>query len=168
MINNYTATVIGFIFSVSSWLATWTFIIPFLTVLPLSLILENGFSNTHYGNDYNIIGPLILKTIWILFLFIVIISYALWVIRIIRGKPVSKLSFSLFLTLQLFIVHPLFFYIDTSQNWNRASDGQFILGVTETFPKSSLVFIFFGILLDLLRLLKTPNQGDHPSSQMPQ
>jgi hypothetical protein len=49
------------------------------------------------------------------------------------------------------IIHPLFFYLDTAGDWHRAGDGQFIFGIAETFPISSMTFIIFGILTDLFQ-----------------
>lgn len=159
MKNKYTGTVIGLIFSLSSLVATWTFIIPFITVLPLSLFLENIFKNGSNNGSYSDIGPSILKTMWFIFIISVALYYIVTIIKVKRGRPVTKLSFILFLTGQLFIVHPLLFYIDTSQDWDRASDGQFILGITQTFPTSSFAFVVFGILLDLVRQMVKHKQN---------
>jgi hypothetical protein len=159
MKNKYSGTIIGLIFSLSSWVATWTFIIPFITVLPLSLFLEGTFKNGAHDRSYYEIGPSILKTMWFIFIISVALYYIVTILKVIRGRPVTKLSFILFLTGQLFIVHPLLFYIDTSQDWDRASDGQFIFGITQTFPTSSFAFVIFGILLDLLRQMVKPKQN---------
>ena len=96
---------------------------------------------------------------WFIFIISVALYYVVTIIKVFRGRPVTKLSFILFLTGQLFIVHPLLFYIDTSQDWDRASDGQFILGITQTFPTSSFAFVVFGILLDLVRQIIKPKQN---------
>jgi hypothetical protein len=159
MKNKFTGTIIGLIFSLSSLVATWTFIIPFITVLPLSLFLENTFTNGSNDGSYSDIGPSILKAMWIIFIISLALYYIFAIIKVKLAKPVTKLSFILFLTGQLFIVHPLLFYIDTSQNWDRASDGQFIFGITETFPTSSFSFVVFGILLDLIRHMVKPKQN---------
>lgn len=159
MKNKYTGTIIGLIFTLSSLAATWTYIIPFITTLPLSLILENTFTNGTNNGSYNDIGPSILKTLWFIFIVSLALYYIFTIIKVKRGRPVTKLSFILFLTGQLFIVHPLLFFIDTSQNWDRASDGQFIFGITQTFPTSSLAFVVFGILLDLVRQVVKPKQN---------
>lgn len=158
MTNKYTATIIGLIFSVSSLLATVTFIIPFITILPLSLFLENTFSNSINNGSYNEIGPSILNTLWGIFIITSFLFYLYTIIKLRQGKPSSKRLFIFFLIVQLFIVHPLFFEIDTSQNWDRASDGQFIFGITNTYPTSSLAFVIFGILLDIIRTIFKPKQ----------
>lgn len=158
MTSKYAATLIGLMFSAASLLATVTFIIPFITVLPLSLILENAFKNGDNNRSYNEIGPSILNAMWIIFFVTSLLFYLYTIIKLRRGQPASTWLFTFFLILQLFIVHPLFFYIDTSQNWDRASDGQFILGIVETYPTSSFVFVVFGILLDLIRIVLKPKQ----------
>lgn len=155
MTNKYSATFIGLIFSISCAIATVTFIIPFITVLPLSLFLEHIFKSDNNDTSYFEIGPSILSALWTIFIITSILFYALTVFKLRRQKPI-KLFFILFLVLQLFIVHPLFFYIDTSQNWDRASDGQFILGITETYPISSISFVIYGIILDLIRNFVRP------------
>ena len=164
MTNKYKGTIIGLIFSVSSWLATWTFVIPFITVLPAGLLLENMFKSIHAVDDYDVIGPSILKALWVIFLTTTILFFTYAFRSAKSGRPASKLSFIVFLLLQLFIVHPLVFYIDTSQNWDRASDGQFILRITETFPLSSIAFVIFGILLDLVNNVARPAQENYSES----
>ena len=155
MTNKYSATIIGLIFSLSSAIATATFIIPFITVLPLSLFLENVFERGHHDASYSEIGASVLSALWTIFLITSILFYVLTVFKLRKQKSI-KLFFVLFLVLQLFIVHPLFFYIDTSQNWDRASDGQFIFGITETYPISSISFVIYGIILDLIRNFVRP------------
>lgn len=157
MTKKYSGTFIGLMFSLSSFLATWTFIFPLLTVLPLGLFLESIFKSS---GPYSVIGPYILTTLWVIFITTSAAFFLYAYVMGLRGKAIPKLSFVIFLVLQLFIVHPLVFYIDTSPDWDRASDGQFILGIANTFPTSSFAFVCFGILLDLVRMLKKPKQEE--------
>jgi len=160
MTYKYSATFIGLIFSLSSAIATATFIIPFITVLPLSLFLENIFKSGNNNSSYNEIGPSILNTLWAILLVTSILFFLFAIFKLRRQKSI-KLLFILFLIMQLFIVHPLFFYIDTSQNWDRASDGQFIFGIINTYPISSISFIIYGIILDLIRNFVKPKTAQH-------
>lgn len=147
----YGGTKIGLIFTIINLLTTWTYVVPLITISPLILYLENSFRDFNNNESYYIIGPYILKMLWIIFITISAIFFSYVFVRIKYRKSISKVIFILFLILQAFIIHPLFFYIDTSQNWSRASDGQFIMGVTETFPISSFSFVFLGFILDLIR-----------------
>jgi len=46
--------------------------------------------------------------------------------------------------------------LDLSTDWRKASDGQALFGIVQTFPFSSLFLILFGVILDFFvtKLLK--------------
>lgn len=160
MKTKYAGTIIGLFFSVASWLAIFTVIVPIVITIPTSLLLESIFTDLCADNSYFVIGPLILKTLWTLFLVTLVLYFSFAIFRLRRNKEIPKWTFICFLSLQLLIVHPLGFYIDTSQDWGRASDGQFILGIIMTFPKSSFAFVIIGIFLDVLRNIIKHSSSD--------
>jgi hypothetical protein len=68
-----------------------------------------------------------------------------------ESKPVNLFKFWGYIILQLFIIHPLFFYIWALINSNHAGDGQFMFGIFETFPFSSMFFLLIGFIIDLVK-----------------
>ena len=70
---------------------------------------------------------------------------------IFRKKELLKNELFKYFTFQVFIIPSIFFYMETSRDWDRASDGQFFFGIIEVFPLSSLSFIFIGVLIDIIR-----------------
>ena len=72
--------------------------------------------------------------------------------RSIKRKNQSEamlLSF-FFFSLQIFILHPLFFYFSFISKWYKASDGQAFFGIYETYPYSSAFIIFLGIVMNII------------------
>jgi hypothetical protein len=71
--------------------------------------------------------------------------------RTLINKPLSKGRLTLFMFAFYFLVHPLIFYIYWGVNLNFRSDGQLIFSAINTFPVSSISFIFFGLSIDMTR-----------------
>lgn len=152
MIKEYKATFIGLIFSVSCFLLYYTFIVPLLIMLPLSLTLEVVFKGIYPDQVYSKTGQGVVTSLTIIFVTISV-TFFTKIIRQIKDTQTYKIGqVILFMTLLLFIVHPLVFYIDLSNDWSRASDGQFILSIGETFQMSSWTFIIIGIVIDSLKI----------------
>ncbi len=145
------ATIIGLIVSVASFLATYTFIIPFITIIPLGATLENIFSSIFPNDEYSKIGYSVIITLAVLGVLLTIFFFRFFIRKLKRHELISSGSFILFAGLLQFIIHPLGFYIHAAGDWSRAGDGQFMFGIVDTFPVSSLFFVLFGLGLDVLR-----------------
>ena len=148
MTGNYKATLIGMVYTVICLLTILTFIVPMLTILPLALPLELLFSKIFGDGNYSKVGNCVLLSLTIIFLGSIILFYKNFNRQLKLTHRISTQSFILFLSLQIVIIHPLVFYLNTSKDWSRASDGQFIFGITDTFPISSFAFVIFGVIVD--------------------
>jgi len=139
---------IGAVFSIISFLLTFTFIIPILSVLPgclVELIASKLVNNTPYSN----VGKLtILIFVVILLTFIVAIIFAT---KILAEKKLKLRKFEVILAMFIFyfIIHPLGFYIYWGIFLHFVRDGQLIFSAVTSFPYSSLAFILLGFLIDL-------------------
>ncbi len=151
MTGKYKATLFGTIYTVICLATILTFIVPMLTIVPLALPLELFFSKIFGDGDYSKVGNSVLLSLIIIFLGTIILYYRQLKKELKFNNAISTGRYILFLTLQLIIVHPLVFYLDTSRDWSRASDGQFIFGITDTFPISSFAFVIFGMIVDMLK-----------------
>ncbi len=146
----YSATLIGLLFTVICFLATRTFIIPIVTIMPAATLLESLFENIFGTNPFDAIGQSILITLTILFLLTTWLYYILLLRQLKKNKTVNTWLFIAYLVVQLFIIHPLGFYLYMSTNWSMANDGQLMFGVIETFPISSLAFVVLGLLTTII------------------
>jgi hypothetical protein len=149
MKQKYAITIIGLIFSIVCFISTFTFILPILTLLP-SGILEFIFSTIIGDKPYKNIGICLIVTLTLIF---IISTYIFTKTISVRPERI-KYETIFYFTIQVFIIPPLFFYINTSRNWDKASDGQFFFGIFETFPVSCLTFFFIGLFIDLYRMTK--------------
>lgn len=149
----FSGTFIGFVFSLCCFFGTWTIALPLLTILPIGII-ETFYSDSH--TNYAATGSTTIWLLWGLLIVSTLLFYGFIIFRIKRGEPVKSTKLIVFLIVQLFLVHPLFFYVKTSENWEQATDGQFIFGILETFPFSSIPFVFFGVVFDVIRRVVKP------------
>ena len=149
MKKKYIASIIGLLFSLGGFISTFTFVLPILTLIP-SLILEYLFSLFFGENTYKYIGISVIVTL----IFTIFIS-SYFLLKTITRQPekINKELIFYFLVLY-FVIPPTFFFVNTSGNWDKASDGQFFLGIFETFPESCVSFFFIGIFIDLYRIIK--------------
>lgn len=149
-LKNSPATKIGLIFTVICFLGTWTFVLPFMIIMPTGLMVESYF-NSYYGPvPFDYIGQAAIVTLSSLFIVTTFLYYLLVRVQVKRNNEIVKGVFIGYLVLELFIIHPLFFYIWLSQDWNMAGDGQMMFSIMETFPFSSVTFVVIGLLVDLL------------------
>jgi phosphatidylglycerophosphate synthase len=142
----YKATIIGSIFSATSFILTFTYIIPILSVSVLGALVESMMSLFINDDPYSNIGK---ATIAFLVVFL-----ALIITRMLLESRKNKLSNSiiiLFMIVTYLIIHPLGFYIYWAISMNFKSDGQLIFGAVSSFPFSSLSFIALGLLIDLVK-----------------
>ena len=167
----YQASLVGLIITLFCVLTTLTFIVPFLTIMPLSLLLEMVWKALFPDSSYAVIGSGVLISFFLLFVLTSWLYFRAMLKRLKNGHEFNPFRFAWFLVMQLFIIHPLLFYLNTSQDWSSAGDGQFILGILYTFPVSSMAFVLLGIVTDILRRkglrLKNSNSPLLPADNEP-
>jgi len=151
MTQEYKATLIGLGFTTINLLLTWTYIIPIFSVIPAAVLLESSFISIFGKEPFDTVGQATLITLIIL---VVLISFVYFRL-LIRARDNNE-SFDIgmfigFLFYQMFMIHPLVFYLILSENWNRAGDGQALFGVVVTFPISSFGFAVLGIVTDTVK-----------------
>lgn len=61
--------------------------------------------------------------------------------------------------MQLFIIHPLVFYIKLSNDWSRANDGEFIFSIGDNYKISSIPFFILGMITDLVVYILVSKKG---------
>ncbi len=151
MDQKYIATIIGLIFSAACFFATFTFAIPVFILLPVSGALEGMLTKVMGDTSYSAIGTAMIFVLLAFFLFTSLTYYLSLRYQIIKKQCFNKNHLLLFFGINLFIIHPLFFYLYASRDWSFARDGQFVFGAIETFPVSSLVFFFLGWSIDAMK-----------------
>ncbi|HPI11245.1 MAG TPA: hypothetical protein PLK63_09415 [Catalimonadaceae bacterium] len=144
-------TIIGTLFTIISLASIPTFVLPLATMIPFALPIELFFSRVFDHANYNRTGYSVIAILSVLCLVTTYLFFNRFIKDITAKGKINVITFTAFLSVQLFIIHPLFFYIETSKNWSRAGDGQFIFGIAATFPISSFVFLLFGVLTDILQ-----------------
>ena len=107
--------------------------------------------------SYRVIGSSVIITLLSLSIFFFIV-YLKNIIKGIKKQNKTSVKWLVvgFFIIQSFFIHPLFFFLDLSTDWRKASDGQALFGIVQTFPFSSLFLILFGVILDFFvtKLLK--------------
>jgi hypothetical protein len=142
--------IIGAIFSLCSFLLTFTFIIPVFSVVPgafFELLSSSIVSNDPYSN----VGKLTI--LFLAVALVVIIKLSLFRVEkwTLEHQFLTKKKVISLMMVFYFVVHPLGFYIYWALCLNFRSDGQLIFAAVYSFPVSSLSFVVFGFLLDLKR-----------------
>lgn len=148
-IEQYKGTVIGLLFTIGSFFATWSIVVPIVSVFPASALFFFIFRNK--SADFLLSNSIVALSI----IFILTVLFYFWRIYTDVKKHyfITTRSISIFLLIQFFIVHPIGYFYYLSNDLNSASDAQAIFGVVESFPISSLAFVLLGVLIDLMRLM---------------
>lgn len=152
------ATAIGAIFGIVSFLLTYTFIFPFTLIylfVPLEVLAQEVFKNSWQMVGISVSG--------ILFICVAGISYSFYrgfVVSYTNPSDKLKSEFIIYFSTISVFLHPLFFYLSFAPTWNGLRDGQVIFQVFNTFPISSLSLIIIGIVIDFL--LKRNSVKDNP------
>ena len=142
----YSGTIIGGIFTLVVFLATFTIVIPVITLI-LPAFLESILSLFIENIDYKPIGIGVIIILLLGFIFATLIMLRA---IFLKGSNTKK-TLWIYFAIQFFIIPVIVFYLKTSSDWNKASDGQFFFGINEVFPISSLAFITIGVLVDVTR-----------------
>jgi hypothetical protein len=153
----YSASLLGLIFCISCFLLYYSFVVPLFIIFPVSWCLESIFNGIFPKFDYAQIGTSVIVFLSISFLLVTILFFSKFIHQR-RTQGIYRKEYVLvYMFVLLFIIHPLFFYLSLSNNWSRASDGQFIMSVGNTFQISSYPFAIVGILIDVITRLYSSN-----------
>ena len=145
--------IIGALFTVGSLLLTATFVVPIISVLPGMLfetIAENCINNEPYSN----VGKLTILLLTITFLLTLVLCLISIKSKTRKGEEISKGRIIAILSLMYFLVHSLGFYIYWGAFLDFRSDGQLIFSAIISYPISSFMFVFLGLLIDLVKNIK--------------
>lgn len=142
----YTASIIGLLFTAIIFISSFTIVIPLLTLI-LPGLLELIASSIVGDSEYKTIGISVLTSLVIIF---ILTTYASFKV-LFRKNELQKKELIYYFTFQVFIIPPIFFYVETSRDWDRASDGQFFFGIIEVFLISSISFFIIGVFIDIIR-----------------
>ena len=103
------------------------------------------------NNPYSNVGKLTIFLLSLTTLTLTFISLV-WIKRTsLKNHEISKGNIVAILFFLYFLIHPLGFYIYWGVYLNFRGDGQLIFGAVTSFPYSSFVFIFVGILIDIVK-----------------
>jgi len=147
----YHATILGGLFTVGSFLLTFTFMIPVFSIMPGTLI-ESMMASILGTEPYSSVGIatiivlLILLVIWVLF------CMAQSKKRVLQNGQIIG-----FMAILYFIIHPLGFYLYWAIALDFRNDGQLVFAAVDSFPVSSMGFLIFGVLIDGVKL-KSPKE----------
>ncbi len=141
---------IGTLFTICSLFASFTIIVPLISVLPgvfLEAISKEIVPNDPYSN-------VAMLTIFLLVL--ALIATLILNIREIKQdalkhQPLSKGKVAELMAVFYLIVHPLGFYIYWGLYLDFPNDGQLLFSASKSFLISSCSFVLFGVLIDWTR-----------------
>jgi len=142
----HNGTVIGAIFTGVCLLATFTFVVPILSVIP-GVLVESLMKTFVDNNPYSNVG----KATIISLILILVVSVVL-ILRKSRKEEFSNKKIIAIMCFEYFIIHSLGFYIYWATSLNFRSDGQLIFGAVRSFPASSFGFVILGVLIDQIKL----------------
>jgi DMSO/TMAO reductase YedYZ heme-binding membrane subunit len=141
---------IGALFTVGSLLLTATFVAPMLSVLPGMLfeaIAEKCINNDPYSN----VGKLTILLLAITFVLTLVLCLISIKNKTSKGEEISKGRIIAILSFMYFLAHSLGFYIYWGTFLDFRSDGQLIFSTMISYPMSSFIFVFIGLLIDLVK-----------------
>ncbi|MGV6861376.1 MAG: hypothetical protein ACWA41_06365 [Putridiphycobacter sp.] len=149
--SKYNGTILGGIFTVGSFLLTFTFFVPILSILP-GVLVEYIVSKLINNSPYSNVGK------WtIIILFAILLMTIIFIFNEIRKKQLSNKDIISIMVLEYFIFHSLGFYLYWAIALNFKGDGQLVFGAISSFPLSSLGFVMLGVLIDLFKV-KSENE----------
>lgn len=143
-------TFIGICLAIMCVLGFVIIIFPILAML-FPALLDFLFSLILGKTNYAAIGIATLITLLILFIW--------WTFRLVtktlKKQITSNYRLFGYYVIQLFLVAPLMFYFLIANNWEVMKDGQFVFGIIIVFPFAGIVPLMTGIVVDILRALKS-------------
>ncbi len=162
MQNKYSATKIGLYFTLFCLLPYLYYLNPFsylsvltgfpiISVIPIGSPIELFFSLFTGSEDNTILIFSVILTLIFLIAFSVFLIFRNFKNQILKYGFISYSSFLKFLTLQFFLVHPLFFYLYVSLDCKQADFLEMLYLTIHTYPISGLSFLIYGIVVDYMR-----------------
>ncbi len=148
----YPNTILGLIFTACCITSIFTWVLPVITVFPWAIV-ESALANTIGKEPYSKVGQIVIFILLSTFLISLLILYNAIQKGIQENKSV-KTTTIIFMISQLFIIHPLFFYIYWAIKLDYGGDGQLLFLIFETFPFSSFFFVIIGYAIDKFITLK--------------
>lgn len=142
--------IIGVLFTVGSLLLTATFIVPIISVVP-GMLFETIAQNCINNDPYSNVGKLTILLLTLTFFLTLILCLISINNKANKGEEISKGRIIAILSLMFFIVHSLGFYIYWGVSLDFNSDGQLIFGAIISYPISSFMFVFIGLLIDFVK-----------------
>ncbi|MNK00650.1 hypothetical protein D3C87_184390 [compost metagenome] len=138
---------IGAVFTVISFLLTFTLAIPLASIIP-ALFIEQKLSDIFSNLTYPKIGLMMIFLLSLLFLLILVLVFGN-----VKRRAKQKMSLhagNLMLTMCVFylIVHSLGYYLFWGIYLHFKTDAQLAFNSVYSFPFSSLSFLLIGFLLD--------------------
>ena len=119
--------------------------------LPSTIILKDSLGGNKVGLED--ISAAILSTLWLIFILTSAIYYLYVLIIGTKGQQTSMFAFVFFLAFQLFIFYPLTMYSEL----NASENGSYGYQPPKSLPWSGLIYLVFGVALDILRSLARKN-----------
>jgi len=141
----YNGTIIGGIFTAISFILTFTYIVPLLSIIPGAFV-ESFMSSIVDNEPYSHVGKAT-----ILCLLIILILSLLIILIWARKTELKNGHIVGIMISEYFVIHSLGFYIYWASSLNFRSDGQLIFGAVNSFPISSFGFVGIGVLIDSIK-----------------
>jgi hypothetical protein len=142
--------IIGALFTVGSLLLTATFVAPIISVLP-GMVFETIAKNYINNDPYSNVGKLTILMLTITFLLTLILCLISIKSKTSKGEEISNRRIIATLSIMYFLVHSLGFYIYWGAVLDFRSDGQLIFSAIISYPVSSFMFVFIGLLIDWVK-----------------
>ena len=150
MIRKIYASIIGLIFYVIILMTSGDDLF-LLFSLPSTTILKDSHGGHTVGLEE--ISSSVLATLWLIFI-LTSAAYYLFVLIIgTKGIQTSLVLFIVFLIFQLFIFYPLTMFTEL----NASEKGSYGYWAPKSLPWSGLIYLVFGVALDMLRSLARKN-----------
>ncbi|MBB3701262.1 hypothetical protein KMW28_03630 [Flammeovirga yaeyamensis] len=148
----YSATIIGLLLAIPGMLSLFSIELDYLfkmgiiSLLPIALPME--YVGSYIGNNYTFTSFLVLVVVSTIFS---VSTFLLFHRLNTKKKPISHWKVIIFYLAQYFVIHPLVIYTWVFFNSKNAGDGQFIFGILEIYPISSLIYLGYGFMMDHMK-----------------
>ncbi|ANQ49886.1 hypothetical protein MY04_2517 [Flammeovirga sp. MY04] len=148
----YPATIIGLLLAIPGLLSlfsiewSYLFLMGLISLVPIALPIE--YVGSYIGINYSLTSFLVFTIVSTIFS---VSTFLLFHRLNTKKKPFSHWKVIIFYLAQYFLIHPLVIYTCVIFNLKNAGDGQFIFGILEVYPISSLMYLAFGFMVDYLK-----------------
>jgi hypothetical protein len=145
---NYPASCLGLLFTVGGVLLTFSFVVPFISLIPSYLLISAPYSFFAGDVPYYKAGNFMIGALTVLFF----LSSRYYFLMVRKRSDFSAKLFILYMVLQVVILQPLgyeLYYFLT--HWENVNDGQAFFNIFYTFPVVSAIFLPLGVFFDSAR-----------------